>query len=480
MDKVYKQITEKLKASDDFTQKDLMIGLIKGKLMFFDGCVDAAYLSEFVIAPFHSEAFSFVLTAEEAVKLIDAGLVYSVNQDGETDCDKIIVQMCKGRAALYIEGADKIYIFEARNDVARTVAESTSESATKGPKDSFVERYRSNLSLIRNRLSSPDLIVEDIEVGKKSHTKIGIVYISSTVSQTVLENIRNSISGLDIDTVDGVGVIEEALDGEKRSIVPQVLATERPDRFCAAINEGSVGIVIEGFPITYLAPVTILHHISAPEDYARNNIIGSCIRILRYTMLIISLVFPAFFVAVTGFHQEMLPTELLLSVMKAQSEVPFTAVVQMVLILIAFEILIEAGLRMPQNIGQAVSIVGALVVGDAAVNAKIISPITVIVAAISVIGTFVLPDQDLSNALRLTRLILCFLVSLMGIAGLAIGIIFVVLNLSGVYSAGVPYLSPITSVSPPTKDTFVRRPFKEDKERPRFAGNKNTIRRKTK
>ncbi len=480
MDKVYKQLSEKLMKSADFTEKDLTVGMVKGKLLFFDGSVDTAYLSEFVMQPLLASAFEFVLTAAEAEKLIDSGAMYTVAQTEETECDKLIVHMCKGRAVLYIEGASKMYVFEARNSASRSVTESSSESVTKGPKDSFVERYRSNLSLIRSRLSSPELVVEDIEVGRKSHTKIGIVYISSTVSEKVLNNVKTALKSLDIDYVSSVGIIEEALEGEKHSIIPQVLATERPDRFCAALNEGSVGVVIQGFPVTYLAPVTLLHHISAPEDYARNHIIGSCIRVLRYIMLILSLVFPAFFVAVTGFHQEMLPTELLQSVMKAQSEVPFTGIVQMVMILIAFEILIEAGLRMPQNIGQAVSIVGALVVGDAAVNAKIISPITVIVAAISVIGTFALPDQDLSNALRLARLGLCLLVALMGIAGLALGIVFIVLNLSSVYSAGVPYLSPVLSVSPPTKDTFMRRPFKEDKQRPEFADNRDKIRRKDK
>ncbi len=476
MDRIFKEIEEKLGESDDFTQKPLNIGMVKSKLLFFDGSVDTSYLSEFVIHPLLSPIFEFILTAHDAEELIDAGAVYTASQQTETEFEKIIVHMNKGRAVLYMEGASKFYIFEARNNASRSVTESSSESVTKGPKESFVERYRSNLSLIRSRLSSPDLIIEDMEIGKKSHTKVGIVYLSSTVSGKVLSNVKNALESLDIDFVSSVGVIEEALEGEKHSIVPQVLSTERPDRFCAAVNEGSVGIVIQGFPVTFLAPVTILHHISAPEDYARNHVIGSAIRILRYVMLVLSLVFPAFFVAVTGFHQEMLPTELLQSVMKAQTEVPFTGIVQMVMILITFEILIEAGLRMPQNIGQAVSIVGALVVGDAAVNAKIVSPITVIVAAISVIGTFALPDQDFSNALRFARLGLCLLVSLMGISGLALGIVFIVLNLSSVYSVGVPYLSPILSVSPPTKDTFLRSPFKDDKLRPQFAGNRDKIR----
>lgn len=472
---LYRNIVKACSADSDFTVKKLLIGgKFEAALLFLDGCVDSASLSEQVVKPLCGKIFE---NADESV-LPDMimGRNFSLTVQRCSDAEKIMQKLSFGNAALIVGRLREAFVFEARPKTFRAVGEPSSENITKGAKDCFTEQSKVNVSLIRNRLTNPNLRAESVTVGRQSATTVYLVSIDGIVNPDCLEDARRRISSLDVDCVSSLGVIEEALK-EGDCIFPQVLVTERPDRVCAHINEGCVAVITDGFPFVLLAPVSILHHLSTAEDYSRHHISASVIRVMRYILLIIAFVLPGFYISVATYHQEMLPSQLAASIMRTRLSVPFNDLIEVLILLIAFEILSEAGLRMPQNIGQTVSIVGGLIVGDAAVNAKLISPVVIIIVALSVIATYTIPDQDLSNAVRICRFILCLICSVFGLVGLSLGGAAVLVYMCASRSLGVPYMAPLSATSPSTMDTFRRRRFSDDVQRPQFLGVQNKIRR---
>jgi spore germination protein KA len=256
--------------------------------------------------------------------------------------------------------------------------------------------------------------------------------------------------------------------------------TERTDKFCHYIIEGRVGIIIDGLPVTYIIPATISMFYQAPEDYAQNYIVSSFLRFLRYTSSLITLLLPAFYVSITSFHQEMIPTDLAVSIIRSKAEVPFPTVTSVFMMLLAFEVLLEAGLRLPRTIGQAVSIIGALVVGQAAVQAKLISPVVVIVVAVTGITGFTLPNQDFTNGIRVFRLLFVICASIAGLYGFSLVALILVYHLNTLESFGVPYFTPFAANEGRdiTKDTLIRIPLFLMKKRPTSLMTTNKKRQK--
>ncbi len=473
--RLYRETVKVYGETDDLQHRELTVGKsTKAVLLYCDGSVDSGTLSREVIFPLSALGDTDVSAEELETYLIKTCCTLSVRQ-GEKE--EVLQALSYGNAILYPDKSDLAWILDARPKTARAISEPSSENITKGAKDCLNEQVKVNVSLLRKRLSTPDFQVKNLSIGRRSMTSISIVSLRGIVNPDVLSFAEERLRNLDIDCICSLGVIEEALrDGD--GIFPQTLSVERPDRICSFLNEGCVAILIDGFPFAIIGPVSILHHMSTADDYSRHHIFAGAIRILRYFLLIIALLLPAFYVSVATYHQEMLPTKLASTIIRTRLDVPFNDLIETVVLLVAFEILLEAGLRIPQNIGQTVSIVGGLIVGEAAVNAKLISPIVVIIVAISVIATFTLPDQDFSNAVRLSRLLLCLVSSVLGLAGMSLGAVCLTVSLCSSRSFGISYMAPLSFTSPGTKDTFFRRPFSRDLKRPAFVGAKNQIRRK--
>ena len=475
---IYREVINNYKQNSDFQSKEFIIsGKYPSLLVFLDGSVDSEGLSKEVVKPLSEQSINYE-DKEEITQTVSKYL-FSLSVDVCDDKDTAVKKLAFGNALLFIDRCKTALIIEAMPKNTRAVSEPTSENVTKGSKDCFTERAKVNLSLIRSRLINPDLQIERTVVGKQSSTSIYFASINGIVNPDCLKTAHERIEKLDIDCVSSLGVLEEALR-DNNSLFPQTLSTERPDRACAHLNEGCIVIIADGFPFVLIAPVSIVHHMSTADDYSRHYVAASLIRIMRYFLLINALILPGFYVAVATFHQEMLPSKLAASIIRTRMSVPFNDYIEVVVLLFAFEVLAEAGLRMPQNIGQTVSIVGGLIVGDAAVNAKIISPIVVIVVALSMVATYTIPDQDLSNAVRICRFILCFFCYILGLAGLTFGIIGIVTSLCSNRSLNVPYMSPLLRTSPPTRDALIRNKFENNTIRPQFLGTENGIRRKNK
>ncbi|MFD1674011.1 spore germination protein [Alicyclobacillus fodiniaquatilis] len=361
----------------------------------------------------------------------------------------------------------------------RGIQEPNTEAVIRGPREGFNESVRTSLSLLRRRLRTEHFKIENLEVGKYTKTKVKICYIEGIVEPGVVEEVRTRLNRIEIDGIIDSGYIEELIEDNAYSPFPQVQNTERPDVVTAALLEGKVSIMTDGSPFALIVPCNLWGAIQASEDYYERYMIANAIRFLRYGFLFINLYLPSLYVAITTFHQELLPEKALLSIAAAREVTPFPAVVEAFIMEITFEALREAGVRLPKTVGSTISIVGALVIGQAAVQAGIVSAPMVIVVSITGIGSFVIPRYNFAITLRLLRFPMILLAAFLGIFGVVVGTLAIVIHLSGLRSFGVPYLSP---VSPFTKggmkDVMIRVPQWAMQLRPRQTSKLN-LRRQT-
>jgi spore germination protein KA len=472
-----------LSKSSDIQFVDIYICGDRGRrvtVSFVAGVADQKSVSEYIINPLAEKSMLYREKDDtEVIDLITHGLVRCPVSATHTDINAVINDILSGSCAVIFDNVKTAVTFNVKGMEQRSITEPTNETAAKGSKDCFVESLGVNSATVRSKIKTQRLIVETTTVGRQTLTRIGIVYLDGTVNQTLVDEVKRRLSSIDIDSVIEPGFVEEYIIDKRFTAFPQILATERPDKFCTAILEGRVGLIIDGMPIAYDFPAVLHNFLRTIDDYSQNFLLASVLRILRYTCLMLTLILPAFYVAITTFHQEMIPTELALSIAGSREGVPFPTFLEMILLQIAFEIILEAGLRLPKNIGQTISIVGALVVGEAAVNAKLISPAVVVIVALTVISGFAIPAQDLVNALRLWRFILLIFSSMIGLFGIGVGALLLLFDLSSIESFGVPYLTPFaTNEGKNLNDSIIRIPLPFIKKRPAYLNSPNERRQK--
>ena len=454
--------------SGDVVVRPIQVGTLEAFLFCVDGLIDSATIGEQIFKPLATdERLQQAVDETQAVELLLDGAAHFPFVTKETDVNKVITSVLSGLTAILFNQIETAVLVDARGFEKRSIGEPTDENVIKGAKDCFVEVIRVNTATIRRKIKSPNLVIEESVAGKMSLTNIALVYLEGTTNRHILKEVRRRLQKMNIDGIMTTGYLEESLAEKPFSVFPQLLYTERPDKFCSHIMDGRVGLLIDGLPTAYILPASVTMFMQAPEDYSNNYIFSSVIRLLRYFCLVVSLLLPGFYIAITTFHQEMIPTELAFSIQKAKMDVPFPSFVEILGMLIAFEILMEAGLKLPKTIGQAVSIVGALVVGQAAVEAQIISPAVVIVIAFTGVCGFTMPNQDFSHAVRLWRFLFTVAGSLAGLFGVMILLIFLLLELCSIQNLGAPYLEPLSdSISSHIKDTLLRPPFRYSNWRP--------------
>ena len=359
----------------------------------------------------------------------------------------------------------------------RSIEEPTAESVVRGPREGFVETLGVNTSLLRRKIKSPDLKMKSMKIGKYTSTHVVIAYIEGLVNQTLIEEVKNRLQRIEIDSVLESGYIEELIEDNPYSPFPQLINTERPDVAAANLLEGRVVILVDGTPFVLIAPVSLFSLLQSPEDYYQRYLISSAIRLLRFVFMVFSLVLPSLYVAILTYHQEMVPTSLLISAASSRETVPFPALVEALLMEITFEALREAGVRLPKQVGAAVSIVGALVIGQAAVQAGLVSAPMVIVVAITGVSSFMVPHYTQGIALRMLRFPIIFLAGILGLLGIMLGVITIVVHLCTLRSFGVPYLTPIAPMKGrELKDTLIRAPWWMMNTRPHLTGEVNQYR----
>lgn len=359
----------------------------------------------------------------------------------------------------------------------RGVEEPSTQSVVRGPREGFTEEMDANVALIRTRIRSPKLWLETRIVGRVTRTGIGIMYIKGIVNDKVVQEVRTRLERIDIDGILESGNIEELIQDEAMTPFPTIYNSERPDSIAAGLLEGRVAILVNGTPFVLLVPALFVQFFQSSEDYYQRADFATLIRILRYICFFISLLAPSMYIAITTFHQELLPSPLLLSLASQREGIPFPALVEALIMEFTFEILREAGVRLPKAVGQAVSIVGALVIGQAAVEAGLVSPAMVIIVSITAIANFVIPSFNMGISVRIVRFFMMIVAAAFGLFGVTVGLIVMVQHLCSLRSFGVPYMSPMAPfVLEDQVDTVLRLPQWGMTSRPRFISQKNIVR----
>lgn len=479
---ISKNIKDILGSSGDIKFRKILINNnenIKVTLIYIDGLVNSSYISDYILKPLIQEnVIQQAKDIKEVLNLIKDGVLYYAGQEVCSDINKTINGIMSGSSVLVFDECKTSVIFDVKKFDKRSMSEPTVENVTKGAKDSFIENYRSNTATIRRKIKTQNLVIEETVIGKQTLTPVGIVYIKGITNDDLIKAVREKLNNINVDNILATGFIEEALSNDINSPFPQVRNTERPDIFCADIIEGRVGVIADGIPLGFIVPVKFIQLLQTAEDYSRNYLVASALRIIRYISFAISLLLPSLYIAITTFHPEMLPTKLVLFIAKSREGVTFPIAIEILGMLLVFEILYEAGLRIPKTVGQAVSIVGTLVVGQAAVEAKLLSPSAVVVIALTSIATFAMPNQDLSNAIRIWRFIFAIFASILGLYGVVISIILLTFDLCKLETFGTSYMSPLVSstIEEAIYDTVIRSPLKYNKKRPHNLKTKDNIR----
>jgi len=440
-----------------------------------DGLVNSDLLDQTILRPISlDQGLKACMDEKSVLNYLLEGAAYHAFASETNDYELVLKGVMSGMAALLFDQEKKALLFDVRTFDKRSISEPSDEGVMKGAKDAFIEVMRTNTALIRRRIRSEYLVMEQMSVGKVSKTDLSIAYLSNVADMNTVNKLKDSLKNIDIDSISTPSFVEEFIVDNKKSIFPQAMYTQRPDRCCSNISDGRIGLIVDGIPFVYLLPCQLPMLMQSSDDYANNYIISSSLRIIRYLAMIGTILLPAFYIAVTTFQNQMLPVQLALSIQKAKLGVPFSSAIEVLGLLLAFEILIESGLRLPKTVGTAMSILGGLVVGQAAVSAQLVSPAVVVIVALSGIAGFTVPNQDLSSAIRIIRFGFAILASFAGFFGLMVGIILLVTHLCSLDNYGVAYLSPFVDIeSMNHKDTLFRFPVKYFKMRPDGIADKN-------
>jgi len=447
---------------EDFFLREIKLGLEKNILVFvcwIDGLVNETDVSEDVVRPLTaSDRLAGANSSRQAVRLIEQGAVWRGTVRRQETMDDLVSDLTAGCAALIFEGLGVAITFETKSQTGRPVQEATIEKAVKGARDAFCETLRVNTALVRRRLRTPKLKLTEQSAGRESNTRIALLYIEGIAKPSLVEAVQSRIAAMDLDAVLSAGDLEPYVTDHPRSPLPQTAHTERPDKVAAALLQGRVGLLVDGLPVGFLLPGTLGALMRAPEDRADVPLVASGLTLLRWLALLLALTLPALYVAAALHHPEMLPTQLLVSMVKAEQEVPFGAAAVMLFLLIAFELLQEAGLRLPAPVGQTVSIIGALLVGEAAVSAKVASPIAIIVVALAGIAGYNVPNQELASLLRFARIALVIASALGGMFALTAGCAMLVWYACTIDCFGTAWLHPIVDAEQsPIFRVFIRK-----------------------
>lgn len=427
----------------------------RGFVVFVDGMIKSEEVSDHILMPL--VRFPHHSSDPEALKM--GNIIPPQVSDCMTYKDAVN-SILAGNAVLFIQGHDKAIVINARGGTRRGVEEPQSEAVIRGPREGFNENLRTNTSLLRFKIKTPALKMQSFTIGEQTQTAVVLSYIDGLVDPEVIGEAEKRLKSIKMDGVLESGYIEEMIEDEPYSPFPQLQYTERPDTAAAALLEGRFAIFTDGTPLVLLGPVTFWSFMQASEDYYERYIVGNLIRWLRMVFIFIALFLPALYVAVSTYHQDMLPTNLLLSIAAARESIPFPALVEALIMEISFEALREAGIRLPKTIGQAVSILGALVIGQAAVEAGIVSAPMVIIVSITGIASFTIPRFNMAISIRLLRFPLMILAGVFGLFGIIVGLVLTTVHLCRLESFGVPYLSGMAPYKKKEqKDLLIRVPW---------------------
>ncbi len=438
---------------------------LAGALIFIDGLVSDSILTEGILRPLKNwQAGEGRLPAEAGLPdLLAQEVLCASSAKNAVSVSELVTGCLWGDTVLLVDGCAGGLVINSKGWEKRTVSEPQSESVVRGPREGFTENLRTNTSLIRRKIRNGQLKMEQMTVGRKTHTGVCLMYLEGVANPRVVETVKYRIGKLDVESILETGYIEEYIEDAPFSPFSTIGYSEKPDVVAAKILEGRVAILVDGTPFVLTAPMIFAESFQTAEDYYNRSLYASMIRILRFIAFMITVFGPAVYIALVSFQHELIPITLLFSFAKAREGTPFPSFAEAIIMVFAFEILREAGVRLPRPVGQAISIVGALVMGDAAVNAGIVGAPMVIVIAITAVAGFLVPTQN--DAASLLRIVMMALAAFIGFYGVAFGFLGMLVHLATLESFGVAYLGDFDDAED-AKDIFIRMPLWSMTKRP--------------
>lgn len=465
----------------------------KALLFFIDGMVDSQLINNNVLEALMlrnranifdreqdqiiSEAKTNNITVKKVKKFNLEDYIFDCllpqnNVEKVSTFDEAFNGVNSGNCLLFVDTLPIAFDIDVKGFKQREISTPNNEIIIKGPQEAFVENIRTNTALLRRVVNNKHLIIENIEVGKLSKTKCAVCYIKNIANSDLVAEVKYRMNNLEIDSLLSSGELEQLIEEDNKYSVPQILSTERPDKATKYLYGGRVVVLIGGNPYSLIMPATFTDFIASPEDTNLKFQFANFLKFLRLLAIFITLFLPALYVAITDFHQELLPTELLFALLASRENVPFPIIFEILLMEISFELIREAGLRVPSPLGPTIGIVGALVIGQAAVSASIVSPILVIVVAITAVASFAIPDFSFGFHLRLMRFIFIFLAYIAGFFGIGLGIFVYLCILASLKSFGVPYMAPYAPVTNINQNGYFFNPVWQREKRADYLNTK--------
>ncbi|MFC9600099.1 spore germination protein [Peribacillus butanolivorans] len=450
---------------------------MKTTILYVQGLIDNPSVTDFLIESIMKNPhLKEKLLPQEALDVISEDVVSLGGVETVTDWEKLLLSLLSGDSIIFVDGVNKALVASTRGGERRSIQEPSTHLTVRGSREGFTESNATNIAMLRRIINSPDLWIESMKIGTVTKTDVSIMYINGIAKEGIVEEVKERLKGINIDSILESGYIEQLIEDQVMTPFPTLNHTERPDMVAGNLLEGRVAIFVNGSPFVLVAPALFVQFFQSVEDYYNRFDIASATRFLRIIVFIISIVGPAVYVAATTFHQEMIPTKLLVIVAAQRETVPLPAVVEALVMEITFEVLREASLRMPKAVGSTMSIVGALVIGQAAVQAGIVSPAMVIIVSITAIASFATPSYSIAISARLVRFLFIICAGVLGFYGMILAFIVLIVHLCSLRSFGVPYMSPLAPLNPEgLGDTFFRRPMWAFKERPKLLSSNNNL-----
>lgn len=463
--------TRELVLENDFQKIELGISFISN---ISDIDIINKSILEMVYTNFHR--LKEKISQKELIKFFKNNLLAVSEVVLEEKYGEIINKLLNGDTVIFFENYKEVIAIGSKGYKERAIEKPTNHISVKGSKDSFTESLATNISLVRRRMRNPNLWVKKYVIGKKSNTNVALLYINGITDQKLIDEFEKRINNEKIENIVDSSYLKGYLREKSPSLFPLMYDTERPDSVMGNLYEGRIVVLVDGSPYAIIAPTTFFHFLSSPEDYYNKSIIGSAFRIIRYIAMFLAIFLPSFYMCVIKFHSEILPINLLYSIMGQRTKVPLPAGYEIILTLFAFDLLTEAGTRMPMMVGNALSFVGAIVIGQSAVEADLISSMMLIIVAVNGIGTLTIPDYDMGLSVKLVRYFLLIFAMLFGFTGLTIATVILLVHLTSLRSFGMGYLYPVAPFAKKgLLDTILVSPvgkmFKRNKEIKRKGEN---------